>query len=87
MAFAFTNANTVGNPTGTLVSEVACEYARFTGVGCNGSPYANAPGQYFFIGSSGQLKLADVAEPGSLALSGIAMLGAGFATRKRAAQV
>jgi len=87
MAFAFTNANTIANPTGTLVSEVACEYAQFTGAGCNGTAYANAPGQYFFIGGNGQLKLAEVPEPGSLALFGIAMLGAGFAARKRAAKV
>jgi hypothetical protein len=84
MAFAFTNANTIANPTELLVSEVACEYSRFTGPGCNGDAYANAPGQYFFIGGNGQLKLAEVPEPGSLALFGIAMLGAGFAARKRA---
>jgi hypothetical protein len=84
MAFAFTNANTIANPTELLVSEVACEYSRFTGPGCNGGTYANAPGQYFFIGGNGQLKLAEVPEPGSLALFGIAMLGAGFAARKRA---
>jgi hypothetical protein len=84
MAFAFTNANTIGNPTQILVDEVACQYARFTGPGCNGDTYANAPGQYFFIGGNGQLKLAEVPEPGSLALFGIAMLGAGFAARKRA---
>jgi hypothetical protein len=85
MAFAFTNANTVGSPDGTLVDEVACEYANFTGAGCNGSPYANAPG-YFFVGNNGQFKLAEVPEPGSLALFGIAMLGAGFAARKRASK-
>jgi hypothetical protein len=87
MAFAFTNANTVGNPTATLVNEVACDYAHFTGAGCNGTAYANAPGQYFFIGSNGQLKLAEVPEPGSLALFGVAMLGVGFAARKRAAKL
>jgi hypothetical protein len=87
MAFAFTNANTVANPTAILVSEVACEFSSFTGAGCNGSAYANAPGQYFFIGSNGQIKLAEVPEPGSLALFGIAMLGAGFAARKRAGKV
>ena len=84
MAFAFTNANTIGEPPAILVSEVACEYARFTGPGCTGGTYANAAGQYFFIGGNGQLKLAEVPEPGSLALFGIAMLGAGFAARKRA---
>jgi hypothetical protein len=83
LAFAFTNANTVANPTGTLVSEVACEYANFTGNGCNGQAYANTPG-YFFVGNNGQFKLAEVPEPGSLALFGIAMLGAGVVSRKRA---
>jgi hypothetical protein len=85
MAFAFTNANTVGHPTATLVDEVACQYAGFTGAGCNGTAYANAP-SYFFVSSNGQLKLAEVPEPGSLALFGIAMLGAGFAARKRASK-
>ena len=84
MSFAFTNANTLGDPTATLVSEVACEFAGFTGAGCDGTSYANAPGQYFFLGNGGQFKLAEVPEPGSLALFGIAMLGAGFAARKRA---
>jgi hypothetical protein len=83
MAFAFTNANTVAKPDATLVSEVACEYAGFTGAGCNGGTYANTPG-YFFVGNNGQFKLAEVPEPGSLALFGIAMLGAGVVSRKRA---
>ena len=86
LSFAFTNANptTAKGLTPTLVSEVACQYAGFTGAGCNGSAYANVPGQYFFISNNGQFKLAEVPEPGSLALFGIAMLGAGFASRKRA---
>ncbi|MCC2959932.1 flocculation-associated PEP-CTERM protein PepA [Massilia sp. IC2-278] len=84
MSFAFTNANTVSNPDGTLVSEVACQFAGFSGAGCGGGSYANAPGQYFFVGNNGQFKLAEVPEPGSLALFGIAMLGAGVAARKRA---
>ena len=83
MAFAFTNANTIADPTETLVDEVACQYAGFTGAGCNGEGYANAPG-YFFVGNNGQFKLAEVPEPGSLALFGIAMLGAGVVSRKRA---
>jgi hypothetical protein len=86
MAFAFTNANTVANPTTTLVSEVACQYAGFTGNGCNGTAYANTP-SYFFVSNNGQFKLSEVPEPGSLALFGIALLGAGMATRKRAAKV
>ncbi|QNA88915.1 flocculation-associated PEP-CTERM protein PepA [Massilia sp. Dwa41.01b] len=87
MGFAFTNANTVGRPSATLVDEVACQYAGFTGAGCNGTAYANAPGEYFFISGNGQIKLgtvdSEVPEPGSLALFGIAMLGAGFAARRR----
>ena len=83
MAFAFTNANTIADPTQTLVDEVACQYAGFTGAGCNGEGYANSPG-YFFVGNNGQFKLAEVPEPGSLALFGIAMLGAGVVSRKRA---
>jgi len=87
LSFAFTNANptTAEGLTPNLVSEVACQYAGFTGAGCNGTAYANAPGQYFFVSNNGQFKLAtEVPEPGSLALFGIAMLGAGFASRKRA---
>ena len=90
LAFAFTNANTVGDPTERLVDEVACEFAGFGGPGCGTGDYENEPGQYFFISGNGQLKLNDtegeVPEPGSLALFGIAMLGAGFAARRRAKQ-
>ena len=86
MAFAFTNANTVGRPTALLVDEVACQFSNYTGNGCNGSAFANSPGG-FFVSNNGQFKLAEVPEPGSLALFGIAMLGAGFATRKRASKV
>ena len=86
LAFAFTNANTVGDPTDNLVSEVACQFAGFTGAGCNGEDYENGP-NYFFISGNGQFKLSEVGEvpePGSLALFGIAMLGAGIAARRRA---
>lgn len=84
LSFAFTNANPVSTPNATLVNEVACGFAGFTGAGCNGSPYANAPGSYFFVSNNGQFKLSEVPEPASLALFGIAMLGVGVATRKRA---
>ncbi len=89
LAFAFTNANTVGDPTDRLVDEVACEYAGFGGPGCDGTAYENAPGDYFFLSTNGQFKLnevegGEVPEPGSLALFGIAMLGAGIAVRRRA---
>ena len=83
LAFAFTNANTVGKPNARLVSEVACQYAHFTGAGCGTGTYANTS-THFFVGNNGQFKLAEVPEPGSLALFGIAMLGAGAVSRKRA---
>ena len=84
MSFAFTNANTIANPDSLLVQEVACQFANFSGPGCPAGTYANVPGEYFFIGGNGQFKLGEVPEPGSLALFGIAMLGAGIVTRKRA---
>jgi hypothetical protein len=85
LAFAFTNANTLASPGTRLVDEVACQYAGFTGAGCNGSAYRNRAREYFFIGANGQFKLAEVPEPGSLALFGVAMLAAGAAARKRKA--
>lgn len=85
LAFAFTNANPVSKPnlTPNLVSEIACQYAGYTGAGCGTGTYANHPGQDFFVSNNGQFKLADVPEPGSLALFGIAILGAGAFSRKR----
>jgi hypothetical protein len=83
LSFAFTNANTVGSPTSTLVSELACEWAGFKGAGCAGGTYANTPANWF-VSNNGQFKLAEVPEPGSLALFGIAMLGVGVVSRKRA---
>lgn len=86
LSFAFTNANTVRSPTAALVTEVACQYAGFTGNGCTtGTTYANSSSA-FFVSNNGQFKLAEVPEPGSLALFGIAMLGAGVVSRKRAAK-
>ncbi|MFC5513889.1 flocculation-associated PEP-CTERM protein PepA [Massilia jejuensis] len=84
MAFAFTNANTIESPGDLLVDEVACDFAGFTGVGCNGTDYANSPGRHFMLGTNGQVKLSEVPEPGSLALFGIGMLGAGVLARRRA---
>jgi hypothetical protein len=83
LAFAFTNANTVGSPTTRLVDEVACQFAGYTGNGCNGNGFTNTSSN-FFVSNNGQFKLAEVPEPGSLALFGIAMLGAGVVSRKRA---
>jgi hypothetical protein len=86
LAFAFTNANGLTNFTNNpnLVSEVACQFGGYTGAGCTaGTTYTPTPGQNFFVSNNGQFKLAEVPEPGSLALFGIAMLGAGVAARKR----
>jgi hypothetical protein len=85
LSFAFTNANTLGEPTRRLVDEVACQFAGFMGPGCGSGTYRNAPGQYFFVGANGQFKLGEIPEPGSLALFGIAVLAAGAAARKRKA--
>jgi hypothetical protein len=84
LSFAFTNANGLTSQDDDLVPELVCQYAGFTGAGCNGTAYTNANGKYFLLGNNGQFKLAEVPEPGSLALFGIAMLGVGVVSRKRA---
>ena len=86
LSFAFTNANNVASPSKNLVPELVCEFAGFKGNGCTkGTTFANKPGEYFLFSNNGQFKLAaEVPEPGSLALFGIAMLGAGVVARKRA---
>lgn len=81
-AFAFTNANTISNPSATLVSEVACGFAGFTGRGCNGLAYRNRDRQNFFIGGNGQFKISEIPEPGSVALFGIALAGIGVLRRR-----
>jgi hypothetical protein len=78
LSFAFTNANTVGAPTANMVSEIACQFSGY----CAADAGTNTNG-HFFVSNNGQFKLAEVPEPGSLALFGIAMLGAGVTLRKR----
>jgi hypothetical protein len=86
LSFAFTNANGTGTPSPTAVSEIACQFSGYTGPGCDGTAYSNVPGRAIFVGNNGQFKLAEVPEPGSLALFGIAILGAGVVSRKRASK-
>lgn len=87
LSFAFTNANGTGSPSSTAVQEIACQFGGYTGPGCTpGTTFANVPGQYIFGANGGQFKLAEAPEPGSLALFGIAILGAGVVSRKRASK-
>jgi hypothetical protein len=81
LSFAFTNANPLQQTTQLMIDEIACQFAGL-GEGCTIG--TTDTGRSFFLGTNGQFKLAEVPEPGSLALFGIAMLGAGVVSRKRA---
>ena len=85
LSYALTGATSATNVRATQASEIACEFAGYTANGC-GADYKDSESA-FFVSNSGSFKLNDVPEPGSLALFGIAMLGAGFASRKRASKV
>lgn len=86
VAFAFTNANPISNPTTTAVKEIICEGAGATPAGTNcatGTGYTNVAQDYVFVSNNGQFKLNTVPEPGSLALIGLGMLGLAFASRRK----
>ena len=68
------------------VAEIACEFAGFTGPGCDGGAYGNVPGAYTLLSVNGQLKLGEVPEPGSLALFGLALFAAAAGQRRKRAQ-
>lgn len=86
VAFAFTNANPISNPTTTAVREIICEGAGVTpgATDCTtGTGYVNVAQDYVFVSNNGQFKLNTIPEPGSLALIGLGMLGLAFASRRK----
>ena len=78
---ALSGATSLSMPTGLLTDELACQYAVFTGPGCNGQDFRNTP-EHVFLSWNGQFKLTEVPEPGSAALFGVALLGAAAARRR-----
>lgn len=88
LAFAFTDANGISNVLPGFVKEVACQWAGFTpgpleASNCATGSYTATSGRDIIVSNNGSFKLAEVPEPDSLALFGIAMLGVGFVSRKR----
>lgn len=82
---SLSGAKTYGFPDELLLDELACQYAGFTGPGCNGQDFQPSV-EYALVGLNGQLKLAEVPEPGSAALFGLALFGAAAARRLSAAR-
>lgn len=85
LSYALTGATTATNVNATAATEIACGFANYTANGC-GASYANSD-TAFFVSNNGSFKINAVPEPGSLALFGIAMLGAGVVSRKRKSKV
>ena len=85
ISFELRSANSArpGGQPPNLVSEIACQYAGFTGAGCSGGMYQDVQGEHFFVSAIGQVLLSEVPEPGSVALFGVAMFAAGAARRRR----
>lgn len=83
LQFVLPTAHTIGIAGPVTVPELACEFAAFTGPGCNGGIYSNVSGEHYLLSLNGQLRLVDLPEPGSLALFGVALFAAAAAGRRR----
>lgn len=75
LGFVTTNATRLQSPQPSeLTSEIVCQQNGFN---CpTGTPFDSAP-NYFLVSNNGQWRLDTVPEPGTLALLGLGLLGAG----------